>query len=525
MTSILQPPQSPVDGVGMAQFNQQLVDSILSLQRFFTEVRAASSQKEMLELTLAHLKALLPIQNAGFYFPGETGLDFILQTNLTPEAASELNGVIDQAIESGAFGWALNHLRPAALKLDDGTTLVLAALRTRHRVIGVFAASFGFQLAAAWNAHSIVLATFLGCVADAILSDQLAGDLRDHNLKLDRMVQERTHELQNAKEAAELANSAKTRFLANISHELRTPLNAILGYTQILQGNEALDKESSEQVGTVLHSAEHLLSVINDLLDMARAETAAIEIAPVEMELRPLVEDAFRILKPRAEDKSIELQCSVGSGLPRIITMDPKRLRQILLNLGGNAIKFTDRGFVRLEISRRKNAIRFVVSDTGCGISQEDMPRLFQAFQQVGDSSRHAGGTGLGLSISQKILEIMGRQLHVKSEVGKGSSFWFEIESDAAEAESVPELASISTTDSALPPEDRETLPLEDFVRIKALAARGDVLALQQELEQLEGRSAAPGPMIRQLQQLASACKLRQIREMLDRHERHHPHC
>ncbi|MCC5824416.1 MAG: response regulator [Phycisphaerales bacterium] len=235
-------------------------------------------------------------------------------------------------------------------------------------------------------------------------------------------------ELERHRAEAERANRAKSALLANISHELRTPLTAIMGFVEIAVDPAAKESDRAEAIATVRGNAEHLQVLIGDLLDMSKAEAGAIAIEPVTVDLHELVRSAVAPLRLRANDKRVAMEVEGVDSLPAEAVLDPIRTRQILLNLLGNAVKFTDRGFVRLSLAHERGELVFRVADTGPGMDAEQMSRLFQPFSQVGDSSakRHEG-TGLGLAISQHLAGLMGGRISVESSPGRGSEFTLRI--------------------------------------------------------------------------------------------------
>jgi len=275
-----------------------------------------------------------------------------------------------------------------------------------------------------------------GMVSDISRRRQAEDELTRHRDHLEELVAERTAELHQAKLRAEAANHAKGRFLATMSHEFRTPLNAILGFTQLLQMDAAIPAGQQAKLQLVRDSGLHLLELINDVLDMASIEAGKVSLKPSTVDLRALIDMASDSVRLRAEQKGLAFGVDVDARLPGHVMADGQRLRQVLLNLLSNAVKFTDHGSVQLSVRVVEQEagpeggavrLRFDVVDSGIGMTPAQQSRLFQAFEQVSDASRHLGGTGLGLSISQQLVRLMGSQILVQSTAGQGSSFAFEV--------------------------------------------------------------------------------------------------
>jgi PAS domain S-box-containing protein len=237
----------------------------------------------------------------------------------------------------------------------------------------------------------------------------------------------REAELRHATEVAEAATRAKSEFLANMSHELRTPLNGVLGYAQLLRRDRSLAPDHHEAVEGIAKCGAHLLDLINQVLDLSRIEAGRVEQETVVTELAQLVTDVRLLTAEPARKKGLRLEVALAPDLPSRVLLDGRHLRQILINLLGNAVKFTERGGVRLEIARQgPDRLRFDVVDTGVGIEPEGMEVIFEAFGQT-RSGAIAGGTGLGLTISQRLVRAMGGELRVESTLGQGSRFWFSV--------------------------------------------------------------------------------------------------
>jgi PAS domain S-box-containing protein len=267
--------------------------------------------------------------------------------------------------------------------------------------------------------------------------------LREQANLLEQRVEERTYDLKIAKEAAESASRSKAAFLANMSHELRTPLNAILGFAQLMLYDQELNEQHQTDLQTICNSGNHLLAMINDILEMSKLEAGSVLLREKECSLYDIVDTARDMLYLKAQEKDLSFDVSIQPDVPPYIYTDEGKLRQILINLIGNAIKFTDSGhiLVRVEVrnlpeniakiageaSEIPRCLCFEVEDTGAGISETDVLTLFQPFVQTDSGKRSQEGTGLGLSISYNYVRLMGGQMFVISKVGEGSTFRFYI--------------------------------------------------------------------------------------------------
>ena len=351
--------------------------------------------------------------------------------------AKDLSGAIT-SWNSGAaamFGYAPTEALGNALKVGESTAEEEAA-RMRRLVAGE---KFSYDARALTRSRTaldiqVAVAPLLDDANQCIGSIAVARDVTQHKRSAEA--------LRQAREAAEAANHAKSSFLARMSHEIRTPMNGVLGMTELLL-ETGLTSSQRKYAETVQRSGQNLLGIINDMLDFSKIEAGKLTLEKVDLDLRRAIEDVVDLLAERAHVKGLELACSVPANLSVHVKGDPLRLGQVLTNLVGNAIKFTEQGAVVISVASVEETakhvtMRFEVNDTGLGISQEAQTRIFDEFSQAdGSTTRKHGGSGLGLAISKQLVEMMGGTIQVQSTLGSGSTFSFTSTFEKQEARSL----------------------------------------------------------------------------------------
>jgi signal transduction histidine kinase/DNA-binding NarL/FixJ family response regulator len=318
--------------------------------------------------------------------------------------------------------------------------------------------------------------------ANAIKYKQVEEEIFRHRDHLEELVLERTRELTDsnrelmkAKEKAEEANEAKSVFLANISHEIRTPLNAILGYSELIKTTRSIGKHETYS-GLIISESEMLMDLINQLLDLSKIEAKKLELDILPFDLESVLKSVYKTLKVEADRKGLDFSFIIEENTPVRLKGDARKLRQILINLGKNAVKFTHQGFVKIRVKKKKEFLKtvqlcFEVTDSGIGIKEDKLELIFESFTQAdGSTTRKYGGSGLGTTICKQLVELMGGKIGVKSTIGKGSIFWFQLKINKRYSEEKTDsLKIVELEDKVAPTDQGKILIVEDYIPNKEI--------------------------------------------------------
>ena len=348
-------------------------------------------------------------------------------------ARTQENVVLANASKKGQY------TRDAYIIATQPKSILCTPLVNQGKLSGILYLENNLATGAFTQERTQILQVLSSQAAIAIDNARLYNELESYSRNLEEKVEERTVQLADATRKAEAANEAKSSFLANMSHELRTPLNAILGFSQLLIRNSNLPPTARENVGIIARSGENLLTLINQVLDLSKIEAGRIVLNPKNFDLYRLLDDIEDLLELKALEKGLHLVCERDDNTPRYINADEMKLRQVLINLINNAIKFTPVGGVQVRVSPKtdnspKVELLFQVTDSGVGIAPEEIDGLFEAFIQTESGKESQEGTGLGLSISHKFVQLMGGDIVVTSAVGRGTTFKFNIEATLADS-------------------------------------------------------------------------------------------
>ncbi len=385
---------------------------------------------DILEATSIRIRKLLALKAHAFLIANDD-FEFEIYTCRPKISRGFLARSVESWIDDGLFSWALNQNR-AVIQHDQGggDAHVLHVITTRSRTVGMFVGRIAPDATIDDGILALLSVVLMNC-ASGLESLELHTALQQHNENLETLIHERTAELEIERDRAERVAAEKSLFLATMSHEIRTPMNGVIGMAQLLK-ESGLNQEQQGLTNTILQSGQALVHLINDVLDIAKVEAGRLELDLAPFDMVQLFNSVVDLLKPQAAAKGVSISLEFNEHIDRYVIGDAGRIRQVILNLVGNAIKFTPDGVIRvsIDICDQCEGKQFYISieDNGIGIREENIGRLFNPFEQSDSSisSKH-GGTGLGLAICKQLIELMGGDIGVTSEYGRGSTFWLTL--------------------------------------------------------------------------------------------------
>ncbi len=413
------------------QWISDILEFIGSFGDFQSDVIPDQEPAQILKAARLHLRRWIKFDTLAFLIVNESDFDFVL-TDCEPESnRSRIQKELDFQIDKGVFAWAIHQSRAVTVKTKYfSQPLILHPLMTRLRVLGMFVGVLATNELNLVNISSNLLTLLLFNLAHALENAMLYRKLNEQNRNLEETVQRRTEALRKALEEADVAHIAKNQFLANVSHEIRTPLNAMIGFSELLM-ETPLNEEQTQYGKMIKESSETLLSLINDILDISKAEAGQLSLERIDFDPEEVAYDVCELMGPAVGKKPIEILCRIGKNLPSHVKGDKLRFRQVLINLMGNAAKFTHAGEIEISVTVEEEQddrlkLHVMIRDTGIGVPKDKLTNIFEPFQQAnGSMTRKYGGTGLGLPICKQIAKAMGGDVWAESELKKGSQFHF----------------------------------------------------------------------------------------------------